>query len=128
MTLYKNVNGVDMALNSEEEAQYLADQQEFENSRPDRLKKQFTEALAAFIDKTANQKLYKDAVSCSSYKLSTNAQWAAEAEAFIAWRDNCYEYSYDYLAQAESGNIPEPNLEEFISGLPVLEWPTINPE
>lgn len=122
--LYKNVNGVNVELTPAEYEEYYARQDEWAAGATARLIDEYTSALENAINLKAKEKSYSSAVSCASYKDSTNAQWAADASAFIAWRDICYEYSYDYLAQDQDGTIPNPNLEDFISGLPVMEWPT----
>lgn len=118
------INGVEVELNPDEVVEYNARQALWDAQAPERMQGQFTVALEKAINDKATEKTYSSAVSCASYKDSTNAQWAAESTAFIAWRDNCYEYGYDYLAKAQDGTIPNPNLDDFISGLPVMEWPT----
>ena len=118
------INGKEIDLTPEEVIEYNERQAQWEAGNPQRMIDSFTKALEDAIDAKAAEKSYSSAVSCASYKDSTNAQWAAESTAFIAWRDICYEYSYDYLAKAQDGTIPNPNLDDFISGLPVMEWPT----
>lgn len=123
MTLYKYINGIRVELNSDEIDEYNQRQIDWEAGKNQRIIAEFTEALEVAINAKAAEKTYSSGVSCASYISSTNIQWSEEAAAFIAWRDNCYEYSYDYLAQAQSGQIPNPTIEDFISGLPVMEWP-----
>lgn len=120
----KIVNGVEMDLTPEEIEEFNQRASEFEAQASDRMIQAFTFALEQAIDDKAKEKNYASTVSCVSYKDSTNAQWSAEAQAFIAWRDDCYTYAYNYLDQCESGVIVNPDIEDFISGLPALEWPT----
>lgn len=87
---------------------------------------QYKEQLQLVIDLTAQSKDYKDGFACASYATSTNPQWAAEAASFITWRDNVFIYAYDYLEKVQNGQISNPNVEEFIAGIPVMVWPNVN--
>lgn len=127
MTMYKNVNGVDVALSPEEEAEFNQRLADFESAQMERTKQMFVAALVSFIDETAQDKGYNDAISCVSYVQSTNEEWALESSTFIAWRDAAYIYAYDYLAQCESGAIANPTLEAFLSGIAPIIWPIFNP-
>lgn len=118
------VNGVEVDLTPEEEADYNARQAAWDAAAPSRMIEQFTDALEVEIDTVAAQRSYSSGVSCASYKDSTSTQWAAEATVFIAWRDSCYVYAYDYLAKAQDGTIPSPTIDDFIAGLPAINWPT----
>lgn len=117
------VNGIEVELTPAEVVEYNQRQSYWEAQAPQRMTAQFTEALEKAINDKAAEKSYSSGVSCASYSDSTNAQWAAEAQSFIDWRDRCYEYGYNYLAEAQGGQIPNPNLEDFLSGLPTMEWP-----
>lgn len=123
----KIVNGVEMDMTDEDMVDYNNRQQAWDDSAPERMVTEFTQSLERVITEKAAEKSYSSAVSCASYKDSTNEQWAAEANAFIAWRDMCFEYAYDYQSQVQQRNIPNPNLEEFLLGLPAMQWPIINP-
>ena len=83
-----------------------------------------TPALAKYIDSVAQQRQYTDAVSCASYVTSTNAAWAAQAVAFIAWRDTVYDYVITQEALMASGARPVPTFAEFETELPVIVWPS----
>ena len=87
----------------------------------DTLSQNATAAIQAHIDATAQTKGYNDAVSCASYATCTNAAWQAEAVALISWRDACWGYDYNLLAQAQAGGAI-PTFDEIMSGLPVISW------
>lgn len=74
------------------------------------------------IDAIAAERKYSSGVSCVSYANSTNLQWKAEAEAFIAWRDSICDYAIGVYNAIEAGGVP-PTEEEFIAGFPVMNWP-----
>lgn len=83
-------------------------------------------AIRAHVDATAQARLYDNAVSCASYLNSTNPVWAAEAQAFVAWRDAVWAYVFAELAKVENGQRPQPAIEEFVGELTAavpMEWP-----
>lgn len=121
----KILNGVEVDLTPAEVEEYNQRQAAWSAGEAARMQQQFTDSLLVVLDDTAKEHSYGSAVSCASYASSTNEQWAAEAQAFIAWRDICFEYAYDYLAQVQGGQIPDPNIEEFLLGLPAIQWPVI---
>lgn len=127
MTLYKNVNGVDVPLNSQEIEEYSERETAWQAAEESRLIARYTELLSDFIELKAKEKGYSSAVSCTSYSLCTNVQWAAEANAFIAWRDLAFEYAFDYLEGVQSGEIINPTPETFLAGLPSMIWPEPQP-
>lgn len=86
-------------------------------------KSAYQSAIEAHVDAVAGQRQYTDAVSIATYVSSTNEQWAAEASAFIAWRDSVWLYAFAELAKAEGGQRTIPTIDEFIGELPVIEWP-----
>jgi hypothetical protein len=71
----------------------------------------------------AKSKTYESIYSITSYANSTNAQWAAEAKAFIAWRDNIYQIAIQMQTDVKNGTIPLPNVDDFIQSLPAITWP-----
>ena len=75
------------------------------------------------IDSTAKSRQYNDGVYCASYAQSTNPTWAAEAQAFIAWRDSMYAYALQVFSDIQSGS-PAPTQEEFVAGFPKIVWPS----
>lgn len=84
----------------------------------------FQGAIQAHVDETARSRNYDSGGSLASYVASTNPQWAAEAEAFVAWRDSVWTYAYGELARVETGERSAPaSPDAFIAELPVIEWP-----
>jgi hypothetical protein len=84
---------------------------------------EFSAGLQEFIDSVAAQKQYGSALYCASYGNSTNQQWKAEAETFIAWRDGVWVYCYTELAKFESGERAAVSFDEFKTELPAIAWP-----
>lgn len=83
----------------------------------------YAAALQHHIDETATVRGYGNGVMLASYVASTNAAWAAEAAAFVAWRDAVWLAAYEELAEVQSGAHPAPTIEAFIAGLPAITWP-----
>lgn len=81
-----------------------------------------TAALEAHVDEVARQRQYTGAVSAASYVASTNPQWAAEAQAFVSWRDQVWAHALQELAEAQSSG-QAPDLTALIAGLPEMVWP-----
>jgi len=76
------------------------------------------------VNEVARTRRYTDAVSCASYVASTNTTWAAEAAAFVAWRDTIWAQIYALEDKALAGEISTvPTAEELIAGLPKIAWP-----
>ena len=83
----------------------------------------YKRAIQAFIDATAREKKYRNGDACATYVNSTNPLWAAEAAAFVAWRDSVWSYAFQELAKVENGEREQPTIDEFLSELPQIEWP-----
>lgn len=81
----------------------------------------YTRAAQAVVDKRAQEKGYNDAVTLASYVGSTIPEWAAEAQAFVAWRDSVWVYANAQLALVQAGEREQPTVQEFIRELPLPE-------
>jgi hypothetical protein len=79
-------------------------------------------AFDAHLDAVAQQRQYDNRLTIAAYLGSTNPQWSAEAQAFIAWRDAALAYMFEQLAAVEGGEIEAPTIAEFIAGLPSIGW------
>ena len=80
-------------------------------------------AIQTHIDATAQERQYDSGVSCATYVNSTNPQWAAEAAAFVAWRDAVWSYAFTELEKVLNEQRPQPTIDEFLSELPAMQWP-----
>jgi len=79
-------------------------------------------AVQSHLDAAAQSRLYTDGNSLATYTASTNPTWAAEAQAFIAWRDDVWAQVYGMWASPPD---PVPSPAEVVAGLPVIEWPEV---
>jgi len=71
---------------------------------------------------TAQSRGYSSVNSIISYAVSSNIQWKAEADAFVAWRDKVWEHVYiEYMAIDAGGDIPDE--DAFMASLPKIIWP-----
>ena len=83
----------------------------------------YGQAIQRLIDEQARTRRYNDGASCASYAASTIPTWAAEAQAFVAWRDAVWAYAYAELAKVEAGERSQPSVDEFLAELPDIAWP-----
>ncbi|TKT78441.1 hypothetical protein [Aquamicrobium sp. LC103] len=83
----------------------------------------FRMAVQAHVDATAQSQRYDSGNSLASYVASTNATWAAEAQAFVAWRDAVWVYAYAELDKVLAGEREQPTVEGFIGELDPMMWP-----
>ena len=82
----------------------------------------YENAIQGLVDMTATERMFRDGVTLASYVASTNPQWAAEAQAFVAWRDAVWAYSYAELAKVQAGERAQPTPTEFLAELPAIMW------
>jgi len=83
----------------------------------------YANAIQAHVDTTAKAKGYADGVALAGYSTSTIPAWAAEAQAFIAWRDQIWIYAYTELAKVQAGQREAPTIAGIIGELPSIVWP-----
>lgn len=82
-------------------------------------------AIQALVDSKPKERRFRDGVTMASYVASTQPQWAAEAQAFVAWRDQVWLYAYAELEKVMTGQREQPTVEEFLEELPKLDWPEL---
>ncbi|GEM_PF-1192227 len=82
--------------------------------------------IQALIDAKASERQYDGGTTLASYVNSTKPEWASEANAFVAWRDEVWAYALDELDKVQAGEREQPSVEAFISELPVFEWPIVS--
>lgn len=85
----------------------------------------YENAIQNLVDKTAREKQFRDGVTLASYIGSTIPRWAAEAMAFVAWRDNVWRYAYGELAKFQAGQREQPSAEEFLAEIAPIAWPVV---
>ncbi|MBB3288149.1 MULTISPECIES: hypothetical protein [unclassified Rhizobium] len=86
----------------------------------------YTAAITRMLDAKAQERRYDNAVSIATYAGSSNAAWSAEAQAFIAWRDQIWAYCYAELDKVQAGEREQPTIAEFMAELETqfpLTWP-----
>lgn len=79
-------------------------------------------SIDARVQETARSRGYNGASSCASYVASTVASWRAEAEAFVAWRDQVYLEVFEMLAAVRAGRAA-PSVEAVVAAIPAITWP-----
>ncbi len=82
----------------------------------------YANAIDEYLDQIARARDYRDAARLAGYAASTIPQYAADAMAFIAWRDAVWIYAYQMLGEVKSMQIVQPTIEAFIMSLPQPPW------
>jgi hypothetical protein len=80
--------------------------------------------IEEYISNTAKSRGYDSTLSITSYISSTIPQWKAEADTFIAWRDEVWGWAIDQFSRIGSGEIPIPTLDEIKQAIPQITWPS----
>lgn len=83
----------------------------------------YSAAIDAHVEAVARGRGYNGAAHLASYAVSTVPAWAAEARAFVAWRDTVWVEALGELAKVQAGEIAPPGVTDLVSGLPVIQWP-----
>jgi hypothetical protein len=83
----------------------------------------YENAIQNLVDGTARERQFRDGVTLASYIGSTIPKWAAEAMAFVAWRDNVWSYAYGELGKVQAGQREQPTVEEFLAEIAPIAWP-----
>jgi hypothetical protein len=84
----------------------------------------YENAIQNLVDSTAREKQFRDGVTLASYIGSTKPKWAAEAQAFVAWRDYVWTSAYAELEKVQNGEREQPSIEAIIEELPKITWPS----
>jgi len=79
----------------------------------------YAAAIDAHVEAAAQSRGYKSAANCAGYATSTVPTWAAEAAAFVAWRDAVWLSVFAAQSLAKVSTI-----DALIASLPAMEWPT----
>jgi len=94
-----------------------------EPSQPDATITDYENAIQNLVDSTARERQFRDGVTLASYTASTKPKWAAEAQAFVAWRDNVWFYAYGELAKVQAGQREQPTVDKFLTEIAPIAWP-----
>ncbi len=85
--------------------------------------KDYEMAIQLMLDTAATELRYSNGATMATYVNSTNATWAAEAQAFVQWRDAVWLYAYAQLDAVMAGEREQPTIEALIAELPAPDWP-----
>lgn len=83
----------------------------------------YTAAIDARVEAVARERGYNGAAHLASYAVSTVPVWAAEARAFVAWRDAVWVGALAELGQVTGGAKAPPAVAELVAALPAIQWP-----
>jgi len=72
------------------------------------------------LDTAAQQRGYDNIMSAVSYANSSHPVYGPEGRAFLAWRDACWEVTFELLESVFAGTQQMPSDPEIIQQLPTL--------
>lgn len=84
----------------------------------------YRRAIDAHVEAQAAAWNYNSAGTLATYIASTNPQWAAEAAAFVAWRDQVWVEALTLFASVQGGAPLPESPAAFIATLPALIHPS----
>lgn len=82
------------------------------------------QAVQAHLDATARTRNYDGILSLCTYATSSVAQFAAEGQAGVFWRDSVWSYCYGVLGAVKAGTRSVPTVDELLAELPAMSWPS----
>lgn len=96
---------------------------EIATERANQTRAALTAVINAHVEEAARGRDYNDAAALAGYANSTVPSWAAEAQAFVSWRDQVWITAYSMLAEVEAGTRGIPSETELLEALPDITWP-----
>lgn len=81
---------------------------------------EYTAKVQEYLDATARERGYDGILSLCSYVTSTDATFAKEGQAGVAWRDAVWRKCYEMLEEVQAGTRTAPT--DIISELPSFTW------
>lgn len=88
------------------------------------LQTEFEMAIEDLMDKKAKSKNYRNPNRLMLYTSSKKQKWKDEADAFISWRDDMFEYCYQEMEKIMLQQRDLPTVQEFLDELPEMVWPS----
>lgn len=83
----------------------------------------YVAAVDAFVDAVARSRGFSDGASAASWVGSSVLKWAADAVAFVAWRDQVWLQVFADLEPILADEIDRPPTHDFVNALPGISWP-----
>lgn len=86
---------------------------------------EMTGLVQSHIDTVAKTRAYTDGLHAASYAASTIPSWAAEGQAFVAWRDRVWIAAISIMDDCKAGLRDIPGADDLLDELPEMEWPNV---
>lgn len=82
------------------------------------------QAVQGHMDAVAGTRGYDSIMSACTYATSSVAQFAAEGQAAVYWRDSVWSYCYGVLGAVQAGTRAVPTIPDLLAELPAMSWPS----
>ena len=89
---------------------------------PAEIQQALVDAVQAHLDAVAKTRNYDGILSLASYSASTVTQFHTEGLAGVAWRDACWAYCYQVMADVQAALRPIPTAAQLVAELPQMTW------
>jgi len=93
-----------------------------EPETPEEIKDRLTAFIDDYVEAAAKLRQYNGAAHLASYVASTVPEWAAEAQGFVAWRDQVWLTVIAEMIAVEAGEKQVPTEAELTELLPPMNW------
>lgn len=88
------------------------------------LVRNITSAVQDTLDTKAKERNYDGILSACTYATSSNIKFKAEGQACVDWRDSVWATCYEIMGEVQAGMRQLPSVEQVLSELPQLVWPS----
>jgi hypothetical protein len=115
--------GKEIYLNCPDAATHIVNNEPVTIISPEQITAALVAAVQRHLDAAARSRNYDGILSLCSYAASSDAVFAAEGQAGVAWRDACWRYVYQVQADIVAAVRTVPTPEELVAELPSMAWP-----